>query len=43
MVDEEALDRFQRGLQPAIRLQVMTHFPVTADDVMHLTLAVEAA
>ena len=43
MVDEEALDRFQRGLHPNIRLQVMTRFPVTTDDAMRLALAVEAA
>ena len=43
MDPEEALDRFQRGLQPQIRLQVMTRFPVTPDAAMNLALAVEAA
>ena len=43
MDDEEALDRFQRGLTPAIRLQVLTRFPKSADEAMHLALTVEAA
>ena len=43
MMDEEALDRFQRGLNPMIRLQVMTRFPKSTDEAMQLALAVEAA
>ena len=43
MMDEEALDRFQRGLAPTIRLQVMTRFPTSTDEAMRLALAVEAA
>ncbi|KAG2221251.1 hypothetical protein INT45_012372 [Circinella minor] len=43
MGEEEALDRFQRGLHPQIRLQVMTRFPETPDVAMNLALAVEAA
>ncbi|KAG2217584.1 hypothetical protein INT45_012440 [Circinella minor] len=43
MGEEEALDRFQRGLHPHIRLQVMTRFPETPDVAMNLALAVEAA
>ena len=43
MGEEEALDRFQRGLNPQIRLQVMTRFPDTPDVAMNLALAVEAA
>ena len=43
MTDEEAMDRFQRGLSPNIRLQVMTRFPSTTDEAMRLALAVEAA
>ena len=43
MTDEEALDRFQRGLNPTIRLQVMTRFPTSTDEAMRLALAVEAA
>ena len=43
MDDEEALDRFQRGLVPAIRLQVMTRFPTSTDEAMRLALTVEAA
>ena len=43
ITDAEALDRFQRGLHPTIRMQVMTRFPVFVDEAMHLALAVEAA
>ena len=39
MMDEEALDRFQRGLNPVVRLQVMTRFPKTTDEAMQLALA----
>ncbi|KAG2216037.1 hypothetical protein INT45_007158 [Circinella minor] len=39
MMDEEALDRFQRGLAPTIHLQVMTRFPTSADEAMRLALA----
>ena len=43
MMDEEALDQFQRGLNPMIRLQVMTRFSKSMDEAMQLALAVEAA
>ena len=43
MMDEEALDRFQQGLNSMIHLQVMTHFLKLTDEVMQLALAVEAA
>ncbi|KAG2216807.1 hypothetical protein INT45_013819 [Circinella minor] len=43
MIDKEAMDRFQCGLTPTIRLQVMTRFPSTTDEAMRLALAVEAA
>ena len=43
MTDEEALDRFQRGLQDAVRIQVMTRFPMTTDDAMRLALAYESS
>ncbi|KAG2212446.1 hypothetical protein INT45_003620, partial [Circinella minor] len=43
MIDEEALDHFQRGLAPTIHLQVMTRFPTSTDEAMRLALAVEAA
>ncbi|KAI9468307.1 hypothetical protein BDB00DRAFT_880363 [Zychaea mexicana] len=43
MSDEEALDRFQRGLHPTIRMQVLTRFPSSTDEAMKLALAVEGA
>ncbi|KAG2213699.1 hypothetical protein INT45_002553 [Circinella minor] len=43
MTDEEALDRFQRGLQDVVRIQVMTRFPMTTDDAMRLALAYESS
>ncbi|KAI9488119.1 hypothetical protein BDB00DRAFT_63596 [Zychaea mexicana] len=41
MSDEEALDRFQRGLHPTIRMQILTRFPSSTDEAMKLALAVE--
>lgn len=43
MTDEEALDRFTRGLQPEVRAHVLTHFPATSQEAQTRALAYESA
>lgn len=43
MTDEEALDRFTRGLQDDIRAHVVTRFPSTSEEAQRMALAYESA
>lgn len=43
MEDEEALDRFKRGLEPEVQAHVMTHFPATLQEAQTRALAYESA
>lgn len=43
MTDEEALDRFTRGLQDDIRAHVVTRFPATSEEAQRMALAYESA
>ena len=43
MTDEEALDRFTRGLQDDIRAHVVTRFPSNSEEAQRMALAYESA
>lgn len=43
MTDEEALDRFRRGLQPDVQAHVATHYPTTSEEAEKRALGYESA